>query len=146
AAASVITLLLAERFEVHLSLASAGHVIVLDHVDHALDRLAAVQPSDQVPAHHVVEALDDFARHGGGLVVAVIGALGTRDAESVATRAPHGLALVIDRGGFGADGGDSAEVTVQRLALGGWRSLVVRPGDQLPRLWEQLTLARAVRR
>lgn len=146
AAASVVTLLLAERFEVHLSLASAGHVIVLDHVDHALDRLAAVQPCDQVPAHHMVEALDDFARHGGGLVVAVIGALGTRDAESVATRAPHGLALVIDRDGFGADGGDSAEVTAQRLALGGWRSLVVRPGDQLPRLWEQLTLAGTVRR
>lgn len=147
AAASVTALLLAERFEVHLSLASAGagHVLVLDNVEHALDRLAAVQPSDQASAHHMVEALDEFARHGGGLVVAVIGALGARDAEPVAARAPHGLALVIDREGFGADAGDSAELTAQRLELGGWRSLVVHPGDQLPRLWEQLAVARVVR-
>lgn len=147
AAASITARLLAERFEVHLSLASAGagHVLSLDNVDHALDRLAAVQPAGQTSPHHMIEALDDFARHGGGLVVSIIGALGARDAESVSTRAAHGLALVIDRDGFGAGGGDSAEATAQRLALGGWRGLVVHPGDQLPRLWEQLTLARMVR-
>lgn len=148
AAASITTLLLRDRFEVHLALASqeAGHVLVLDGIDHALDQLAAVQPSEQASAHHLVESLDDFAQHGGGLVVSVIGALARDDAELCASRAPHGLALVIDRGGFGAGSSDHAGRTAEQLALGGWRSSLVRPGDQLPRVWEQLTVGRMAHR
>lgn len=144
AAASITALLLGERFEVHLSLASdeAGNVLPLENVDHALDQLAAVQPSSQTSAHRMVEALDDFAHHGGGLVVAIIGALAQGEVDLRASRAAHALALVIDRGGFGAGASDMADLTAQQLALGGWRSRVVRPGDHIPHLWEQLTLGR----
>lgn len=148
AAASITALLLGERFEVHLHLASdgAGQAVPLDNVDLALDLLAAVQPSEQTSAQHMVEALEDFAQHGGGLVVSVIGALAQEDTELCAARAAHGLALVVDRSGFGAGSTDAADLTAQRLALGGWRSSVVRPGDQLPRLWEQLVVGRAAHR
>lgn len=148
AAASICAVLLGERFEVHLSLASddAGHVLPLANVDHALDQLAAVQPGDHASAHRMAEALDDFAQHGGGLVVAIVGAREGDEVELRSSRAAHALALVIDRGGFGAGGDDTAELTAQQLSLGGWRSRVVRPGDELPRLWEQLTVGRAVHR
>lgn len=148
AAASITALLLGERFEVHLHLASdeAGQAHPLDNVDLALDELAAVQPSEHTSVQRMVEALDDFAQHGGGLVISIIGTLAREEAERCAARAPHGLALVIDRGGFGAGSSDAADLTAQQLALGGWRSSVVRPGDQLPRLWEQLVVGRTAHR
>ncbi|NYF97037.1 DUF58 domain-containing protein [Janibacter cremeus] len=148
AAASITALLLGERFEVHLHLASdeVGRAVPLETIDLALDLLAAVQPSEQTSAQSMVEALEDFAQHGGGLVVTVIGALAHQDAELCAARAAHGLALVIDRGGFDAGSSGAADLTAQQLALGGWCSSVVRPGDQLPRLWEQLVVGRAAHR
>ncbi|WP_338751600.1 DUF58 domain-containing protein [Janibacter alittae] len=148
AAASITALLLGERFEVHLHLASdeGGRAVPLENLDLALDRLAAVQPAERTSAQHMVEALEDFAQHGGGIVVCVIGALTQEDAELCAARAAHGLALVVDRGGFGSGSTDAADLTAQRLALGGWHSSVVHPGDQLPRLWEQLVVGRAAHR
>lgn len=150
AAASITSLLLTERFAVHLVLASEsmGRVTPLEGVDHALDQLAAVHPSAVTSPHRMVEALDDFAQHGGGLVIAVIGALGTDDADLCASRAAHGVALVIDRDGFAAGDGEGgpADATTHRLTLGGWRAQVVRPGDRLPQLWERLMIGRAVHR
>lgn len=149
AAASVVAQLLGERFEVHLCLASdeSGRVAPVESLDHALDRLAAVQPSSTTSARGVVEALDDFVQHGGGLVVAVLGSLDETSADLCATRAAHGLALVVDKGGFTDRSEDHgpADETAQRLALGGWRTRVVRPGDRLALLWEQLTVGRVAR-
>lgn len=147
AAASVTHLLLGARFEVHLRLASEsiGPVLPVAGVEHALDRLAAVQPSAGTTTRGMLEALDDFARHGGGLVVGVLGALDEEDADLCASRTRHGLALVIDRGGFTAtDDHAPARLTAERLALGGWRAQVVQPGDRLPLVWERLTVGRAV--
>ncbi len=157
AVASVVTLLLGERFEVHLSFSSddTGRVVPVEGVDQALDRLAAVQPSPATSARGIVEVLDDFAQHGGGLVVAVLGALDASSADLCTARASHGLALVVDTGGFtdpgtggalgrGPEAGPAAE-TSERLALGGWRTRTVRPGDRLQPLWEQLTVGRMVR-
>lgn len=149
AVASVVTRLLGERFEVHLCLASdeSGRVAPVEGVDHALDQLAAVQPSATTSGRGIVEALDDFAQHGGGLVVAVLGSLDEESADLCATRTAHGLALVVDKGGFTdrSTGPGPADETAGRLALGGWRTLVVRPGDRLQPLWEQLTAGRMVR-
>lgn len=156
AVASVVTLLLGERFEVHLYLSSdeTGRVVPVDGVDQALDRLAAVQPAPATSARGIVEALDDFSQHGGGLVVAVLGALDELSADLCAARASHGVALVVtggvtDRstGGLVEEGPavGSAVETSERLALGGWRTLAVRPGDRLQPLWEQLTVGRMVR-
>lgn len=149
AVASVVAQLLAERFEVHLCLASdeSGQVTPVEGVDHALDQLAAVQPAPTTSAGGLVEALDDFTRHGGGLVVAVLGSLDEASADLCATRAAHGLALVIDKGGFvdRSEGPGPAGETAQRLALGGWHTRVVRPGDGVPALWEQLTIGRMAR-
>ena len=156
AVASVVTLLLGERFEVHLYLSSdeTGRVVPVDGVDQALDRLAAVQPAPTTSAQGIVEALDDFSQHGGGLVVAVLGALDELSADLCAARTSHGVALVVSGGdtaprtGGAVDGGTastSPAETSERLALGGWRTLVVQPGDRLPLLWEQLTAGRMVR-
>lgn len=150
AVASVTSRLLAERFEVHLFFASdvSGRVEPIDGLDQALDRLAAVQPSAITSAHHVVEALEDFAQHGGGLVVAVLGALDPEAADLCATRSGHGVAFVIDRGGFtdGDSAGAATAQTAQRLTLGGWRTRVVHPGDRVAHLWEQLMVGRTVHR
>ena len=150
AAASVTALLLGEHFTVHLVLASegSGRVPAVDGLDGALDRLAAVQPAARSSADRVVEALDDFSDQGGGLVVAILGALTRDEARLCATRTAHGLAMVIDRGGFGRESleDDPAHASAQELEIGGWRTEVVRPGDDLPRTWERLALARAVGR
>ena len=147
--ASVITQLLGERFDVHLCLASdeTGRVAPVEGIDHALDQLAAVQPSATTSARGIVEALDEFAQHGGGLVVAVLGALDETSADVCAARTAHGLALVIDKGGFTdrSNVPGAAGDTSDRLALGGWRTVVVRPGDRIQQLWEQLTAGRMVR-
>ena len=149
AAASVTTRLLSERFEVHLFLASdtSGQVVPLEGIDHALDHLAAVQPSKVTSPQHILEALDDFGQHGGGLVVGILGAMDGEDAEVCALRTKNGAALVIDRGGFvgSSASSDSAQATALRLSQGGWRTAVVHPGDQLPGLWEQLMVGRTVR-
>jgi len=144
AVASIVSVLLGERFEVRLCLASdeSGRVAPVEGLDHALDRLAAVQPSGTTSSGGVVEALGEFAQHGGGLVVAVLGALDEASADLCATRSSHGLALVVDTGRFTdrtAEHGP-ADLTAQRLTLGGWRTQVVRPGDQLQPLWEPLTV------
>lgn len=157
AVASVVTLLLGERFDVHLSFASdtSGRVVPVEGLDQALDRLAAVQPSPATSARGIVEVLDDFAQHGGGLVVAVLGALDQASADLCAARTSHGLALVVDTGGFtdprtggathrGPMSGPAAE-TSERLALGGWRTRTVRPGDRLQPMWHELTVGRLVR-
>ena len=82
------------------------------------------------------------------LVVAILGALSRDEARLCATRTAHGLAMVIDRGGFGRESleDDPAHASAQELEIGGWRTEVVRPGDDLPRTWERLALARAVGR
>lgn len=157
AVASVVSLLLGERFEVHLSFSSddSGRVVPVEGLDQALDRLAAVQPSPGTSARSIAEVLDDFAQHGGGLVVAVLGALDEPSADLCAARAAHGVALVVDTRGFTGLGagaplqhgqaGDAAAATSERLALGGWRTRTVRPGDRLQPLWEELTVGRMVR-
>lgn len=149
AAASITTLLLGERFEVHLcrSADEGGAVEPLVDVDHALDELAAVQPAETTSARGLLEALDDFMQHGGGLVVGVLGELDDDIVDLCATRARHGLGLVVDRGGFssGTRGTGPADETAHRLALGGWRTEVVRPGAQLPELWARLTVGLGVR-
>ncbi len=149
AVASVVTRLLAERFEVHLCLASdeSGRVAPVDGIDLALEQLAAVQPSPTTSTRGIVEALDDFAQHGGGLVVSVLGELDEVSADLCAARIVHGLALVVDTGGFTgrSPGPGPADETARRLALGGWRTRVVRPGDRLQPLWEQLNVGRMVR-
>ena len=54
--------------------------------------------------------------------------------------------LVVDRGGFtGRSGTGPADETAHRLALGGWRTEVVRPGAQLPELWTRLSVGLGVR-
>ena len=57
-------------------------------------------------------------------------------------RSRHGIALVIDRGGFahGQDEGGPAGATAQQLALGGWRAQVVSPGASLPEVWARATV------
>lgn len=156
AVASIVTLLLGDRFEVHLYLSSdeSGRVVPVDGVDQALDRLAAVQPTAATSARGIVEALDDFSQHGGGLVVAVLGSLDETSAELCAARASHGLALVVSGGATDPTTGGLVEVgpaagpavrTSEQLALGGWRTRTVRPGDRLQPLWEQLTAGRMVR-
>lgn len=144
AVASVVTLLLGERCEVHLSLASdeTGVVLPLESLDHALDRLAAVQPSPTTSPRGLVEVLQDFTQHGGGLVVAVLGGLDEEVAAMCAASSRTGIALVIDRGGFSA-GGDAAgpaDVTAQQLASGGWRAEVVRPGAGLAETWARASV------
>ena len=144
AVASVATLLLRERFEVHLCLTSdtSGTVLPVQGIDHALDELAAVQPHETTSPSGIVEALDDFAHHGGGLVVGVVGALDDDVAAMCTGRSRHGIALVIDRGGFahGQDEGGPAGATAQQLALGGWRAQVVSPGASLPEVWARATV------
>ena len=144
AAASITTLLLGERFEVHLcrSADEGGAVEPLVDVDHALDELAAVQPHETTSPSGIVEALDEFAHHGGGLVVGVVGALDDDVAAMCTGRSRHGIALVIDRGGFahGQDEGGPAGATAQQLALGGWRAHVVSPGASLPEVWARATV------
>ena len=60
AVASVVSLLLGERFEVHLSFSSddTGRVVPVESLDQALDRLAAVQPSPGTSARGIVEVLE----------------------------------------------------------------------------------------
>lgn len=148
AVASIVTLLLSERFEVHLCLASdeAGAVRPVESLDHALDELAAVEPRPTTDPRGLVESLDDFMQHGGGLVVAVVGDLGHDIADLCTARSRHGLALVVDRGGFGGpDGEGSATGTARVLAAGGWRTEVVRPGADLQELWARVTVGLGVR-
>lgn len=148
AVASIVTVLLGERFEVHLCLASdeTGAVVPLVDLDHALDELAAVEPAETTSPDGLVEALDDFMLHGGGLVVGVLGQLDDEVVDLCTSRSRHGRALVVDRGGFtGRSGTGPADETAHRLALGGWRAEVVRPGAQLPELWTRLSVGLGVR-
>ncbi|WP_346006748.1 DUF58 domain-containing protein [Janibacter terrae] len=149
AVASIVTLLLSERFEVHLCLASdeAGAVRPLEGLDHALDELAAVEPRATTSPRGLVESLDDFMQHGGGLVIGVVGDLGDDIADLCTARSRHGLALVIDRGGFhsGARAEGAAVSTVRILAGGGWHAEVVRPGDGLQDQWARVTVGLGVR-
>ncbi|GAA8852873.1 DUF58 domain-containing protein [Helicobacter pylori] len=148
AVASIVTVLLGERFEVHLCLASdeTGAVVPLVDLDHALDELAAVEPAETTSPDGLVEALDDFMLHGGGLVVGVLGQLDDEVVDLCTSRSRHGRALVVDRGGFtGRSGTGPSDETAHRLTLGGWRAEVVRPGAQLPELWTRLSVGLGVR-
>lgn len=144
AVASIITLLLGERFDVHLCLASdeSGAVLPVASLDHALDELASVQPQDTTSPRGLVEALDEFMQHGGGLVVGVLGSLDDDITTLCTTRSRSGLAMVVDRGGFtGVDSTNSpATRTAHQLAIGGWRAEVVRPGAPIPQLWAQVSV------
>lgn len=144
AAASIVTLLLAERFEVHLCLVSneTGAVLPVVSLDHALDELASVQPGVTTSSRGLVEALDEFVQHGGGLVVGVLGALDEEITGMCTARARRGVALIIDRGGFtsGDSTQGSADLTSHQLAMGGWRTEVVRPGSHLQDLWARVTV------
>lgn len=144
AVASIVTLLLGERFEVHLCRSSdeTGAVLPVESLDHALDELAAVQPAPTTSARGLVEALDEFMQHGGGLVVGVLGALEQEITDLCSARSRHGIALVVDRGGFttGATGEGPADAAAHRLRTGGWRCEVVRPGAALAPLWSDVTV------
>lgn len=162
-AASIATLLLRERFEVHLHLASQGpdRGRPAEDLDRLLDLLAAVQPAPATSARGIVDAIDDFTHHGGGLVVGILGALEPEITGACTTRARRGLALVLDRDSFlggssqhGSTGqGAEQESTEQgpaqessrRLDLGGWRTRVVRSGDDPAALWARLTTGPGVR-
>src|SRR5699024_5076346 len=117
-------------------------VAPVDGLDHALDRRAAVHPSGTTSSGGRVEALGEFAQHGSGLVVAVLGALDEASAALCATGSSLALALVVDTVRFTDRPAElgPADLTAQRLTLGGWRTQVVRPGDQLQPLWEPLTV------
>ncbi len=150
AAASVVTRLLSDRFEVHLSLGSAqaGLLAAVEDVDQALDALAAVQPSATTSPRGMVDALEEFARHGGGLVVTIVGALDDQVADLCTASTGHGLAMVVDKGGFTASsvGTGPADETALRLTGGGWQAVVVRPGAPLAQAWSDLTVGSAVAR
>lgn len=150
AAASVVTLLLGERFDVHLSPASreSGVLLPVESLDHALDELAAVSLHPTSSLQGLVEALEEFTRHGGGLVIGVFGELEEQIADLCTARSRRGLALVIDREAFTVGGRDrgGAEDTVNRLTTGGWRAEVVRPGSSLPQVWAHLSLGLGVTR
>lgn len=150
AVASVVTLLLGERFDVHLSFASneAGVVLPVESLDHALDRLAAVQPSETTSPRGLVEALEDFTQHGGGLVVGMLGTLEDEITTMCTASARHGIAMVIDRGGFTDQrvGSGPADATAHRLMIGGWQAEVVHPGDHLAQVWDRVSLGLGARR
>lgn len=149
AAASAVTMLLAEGFEVYLSLTSdeSGALAGVEDHDHALDVLAAVQPSSTSSPRGLVEALDEFGQHGGGLVVGVIGALDPDVTQMCTANRHRAVALVIDRDGFTASGSGEgpADTTAVDLSTGGWRAVVVRPGAKLPQVWSELTVGLGVR-
>lgn len=155
AAASIITVLLGEQFEVHLRLScdATSWVAPVEGLESALDELAAVQPAPTTSARGIVDALADFGEHGGGLVVGIFGALEPQIADLCTASTGRGLALVIDREGFHgsdreraiADEHGPAQESSQRLALCGWHVQVVRPGDELARLWAALTVGARVR-
>ncbi len=148
AAASVIIRLLSDHFEVHLSLASevSGVLAAVEDADHALDVLAAVEPAASTTPRGMVEALEEFRSHGGGLVFTVLGALDDDVADLCTASSAHGLAMVLDRGGFttGRTDDGPAEATARRLREHGWSAVVVHPGARLDRTWAELTLGRSV--
>jgi uncharacterized protein (DUF58 family) len=166
-AASVASHLLQRGFEVHL-VSSAGPLVHHGRESRAdraalLEALAVLQVSPRT--HLGTEALSAMAH--GGLVVGVLGDLQDADLEvlgRVKRPAEPPLAIVLDTPLWDPEGGGSAATNpavVRRasspgssdpadgLARGarllsgrGWRTVSAGPRDSVPRLWQELAVAR----
>ncbi len=133
-AASVSLHLLGGDYQVRL-LSHTGAVIAAgnDIADDVLAGLADVEPD-------VVGDLQPAAIRAPGLVVAVLGDLDPAAAHLlVAGRSPssRGVALLLDTQGWDPAHGPAhpAAASAAVLTAGGWRTVVVRPGDDLAAAW-----------
>lgn len=143
AVASVVTRLFADGYEVHLAISASpdGAAAAIESLDHALDILAGVGPSDATSPSGLVGSVADFHAAGGGLVFAVLGPLDEVQATGLAARGGTSLALVVDRAAFeqATGSGDSpAARTSILLQQQGWRAQVLAPGTRVADAWAQL--------
>lgn len=147
AAASVVSRLFVEQHEVHLATASgaSGSSAPMETLDHALDVLADLALSPEALPSGMVGAIGEFQASGGGLVVAVLGAVPPESATQIGGRAGSSLALVVDRGAYRA-GAPEPEVdrTLGLLRQAGWRAVRVVPGMRVADAWAEVS-APAVR-
>lgn len=141
AAASLVTRLFADGYEVHLATVSgsSGSSAPMETLDHALDVLAGLEAHGESRTGALDEAVSDFRSGGGGLVVAVVGALEREQVDRLGGGS-RSVALVLDAGAFG-DGREEESVarTVDQLAQHGWRSVRVGPGLRVADAWSRAT-------
>jgi uncharacterized protein (DUF58 family) len=138
AAASCAVHLLHQGYTVRLSTVAAAGEITADSEDEILESLAVLRPvhASSVMVRQNPEGESD------GLVVAVLGELGTADATELVRGKPgkaDAIAFLLDtRTWAGApdvvqqDGPDPAAVL---LEAGGWRVVHARVSDRFPDLW-----------
>lgn len=118
-----------------------------------LDALAVVAPSGQ--AEFAPGGLGPRTL-GDGLLVAVLGALTAREAQETA-RLPQAfgnrrasIAVLLDTAAWPATGAGRGAEPVQDVALllqtAGWRTAIVRPGDDLAAVWAGVGAARTYQR
>jgi uncharacterized protein (DUF58 family) len=123
------------------AMASDGQGVSFEGV--LLDSLAEARESHNSSLRHAVTAL---RRTGGeGLLVAVVGELSGDDAQQLARlRTGHasvGVVLLLDTESWKRPAGTPADEREELLrceallAGSGWRTIVVRQGDELPDLW-----------
>lgn len=142
AAASISVHLLALGYTMHVLTAdntSSSGVVDAEGHDAILDLLAEVgqcSDADFLAAERRAAALSQ----GGGVVVAVIGALDDDQARSVASlRRPGGLGIalvVADSGRAPRDADVSRTATI--LADAGWSAHTCTSRDDLPRIWSAI--------
>lgn len=127
-----------------------GSGVDLDATEHdgegaVLDSLAEVNASAAVDLHTLIERVR--RRADGGLVIAVLGALGAAEAESLGALRMSGttcIALLIDSTtwlnlpeGGRADADAAHEASALTLLRSGWRVVGINHGANLAALWPQ---------
>jgi uncharacterized protein (DUF58 family) len=115
---------------------------------HLLDALAVVGPSSVGQLTHGSLSLPPDGVYG--LLIAVLGVITPPEAEAMARirqRAASGLAIVVDAPTWApakerspAAVADQLSEAVRILRGGGWRTVVARAGEPVPRVWTQLVL------
>jgi uncharacterized protein (DUF58 family) len=147
AAASIGVQLLHSNFTVHLDRGEGRVTVSGPDVDDGLllDELAVadLERTADIPGQVGTNRHRDLPR-GGGVVVAVLGAMTIADAESV-VRAHRGsgqrIAIVLDTRTWSASGqvanapGDHGDAAARVLESSGWRVLRVSAGTALADVW-----------
>lgn len=147
AVASVVTQLVAQHYDVHLARSDDdGGAAALEDRDQALDILAGTEPRPTTTASGLVGAVADFHASGGGLVVAVLGAVSEEDGAGLAARGGTSVGLLVDREayeGVSRDPGPTARTAAMLHQLG-WRTVTIVPGTRIADAWHQVAEDRTV--
>lgn len=136
-AASVSLHLVATDHEVKLT-SHSGEVIAHGHdiSDDVLAGLAVIEPVEE-------NELQIASVGSAGMLIAVLGSLDNAVVRRLIATKPRGvqaIALLLEVGGWAGPQEPPAEqVTASRslLAAGGWRTVIVRPGEDLAETWRQ---------